>query len=224
MARSHAKILCTVWQDPAWCSLSFGEQWAFEMLLSQPKLSLVGCLDLMQARWARYCRDAPAPVIDALLGGLERAGYVCLDPDTGEVLVRTFTIHDGIPISNERLRKGLWGAYGQVASARLRKVAVDNMPDEFFDFPHPTEAECFRRSERIEWALERAFVDPSEQATDSPEALDLPPLTSLLTPDSNGRSNARPDFQHHPVPKLDPQQQATNLDAVRAMRERKDPA
>lgn len=204
MARSHAKVLCSIWQDPSWCALKPREQWAFTMLLSQPKLSLVGCLDYMPGRWVKYAAGLTEEQVVGMFDGLERAGYVCVDHDTFEILVRTFTVHDGIPIANERLRKGLWGAYAQVGSPLLRKVAVDNMPDEFFDFDVPPEAEHFRCSERMEWVLQRAFDDPSEGAHDSPVSCSLPPVPFLLPPTTSGRSNAQPDFDHPPMPKVNP--------------------
>lgn len=191
MARSHAKILCKVWQDPEWCALKPREQWAFTLLLSQPRLNLVGVLDYMPARWVAYGDGLTVEYIELCIAALEQARYVLVDPVTQELLIRTFTRHDGIPIANERLRKGLWGAYEQVGSATLRKVAVDNMPDSFFDFDVPDEAEHFRRSEPMEWVIERPMEQAQEQGVDSPEALDLPPLTCHLSPAANAQPDTR---------------------------------
>jgi hypothetical protein len=221
MARSHAKIVCSVWQDPSWCALKPREQWAFTLLLSQPKLSLVGCLDYMPNRWTTFGEGLTVEYIDRCMDGLEAASYVCIDRETDEILVRTFTRHDGIPITNERLRKGLWGAYGQVASAGLRKVAVDNMPGEFFDFDVPPEADCFRRSARMEWAIERPIEDPSERATDSPVPCSLPPATHHQPTTADTQSDTRYDLEPYTPPKIPARNVAEARDALAALRERK---
>lgn len=188
MARSHAKILATVWHDPDWCALKPREQWAYMLLLSQPKLSLVGSLDYLPGRWSAFGEGLTVDYIDLCINGLEDAGYVCVDRTTDEVLIRSFTRGDGIPTSNERLRKGLWGAYGQVASSLLRKVAVDNMPDELFAFPVPPEAERFRRSEPIEWAMQH----PIGRVSEPPVPCSLPPATYHQPPTTGTQSNTRP--------------------------------
>ena len=50
MARSEARVLVSIWSDPDWLALTSTAQRAYLLLLSQPKLSLAGCLDWMPQR------------------------------------------------------------------------------------------------------------------------------------------------------------------------------
>lgn len=148
MARSHGKILVGVWIDPDFVDLTPMEQWAYFMLLSQPKLNLVGCIDR----------------------------------ETGELLVRSMTKHDGLRTNNPKLMKGLWGAWTGIASPMLRAIAVDNMPDALFEADGvPEAAKRLRRSRRMDCAI--------------PNAIDGQPIGQ-----SNGQSfRPPPSTIHHPT-------------------------
>jgi hypothetical protein len=180
MARSHGKLKCSIWQDPEFVALPPRCQWAFMLILSQPKLSLVGCLDYMPRRWAKLAEGMTVDALEAAVERLEDAGFVCVDRDTDELLVRSFTRHDGINAGNSKLLKGVWGAWTAVESARLRKVAVDNMPAELFRGDVPDEAQRFRRSERMDWVTDRTIEPGTEQATDTTTL--LPPSSTHLPP------------------------------------------
>ena len=180
MARSHGKILVEIWHDPDWRALNRCDQWTYFMLLSQPKLNLVGCIDYRPARWATLSDDATAADLAASLDRLEQAGYVCIDHETEELLVRSLTRHDGLRTQNPKLMKGLWGQWLGIASANLRKIAVDNMPDALFEGSVPVEAERFRRSARMDW--------PIDAQSDARSNL-LPPSTILLPPTTDAQSD-----------------------------------
>src|SRR5690606_3897879 len=80
---------------------------------------------------------------------------------------------------NSKLLKGLWSAWKGVASVGLRKVAVDNMPDSLFGTPEtPKAAEEMRRSQRMDWSIERAIDRPIG-----------PPSTIHHPPSAVGRSD-----------------------------------
>lgn len=172
MARTYGKLLAAVWIDPDWCRLLRDEQWLFALLLSQPKLSLVGALDYRPARWAALSGDATLSAVEEALDGLEEARFVAVDRDTEEILIRSFTRHDGIPTGNPKLVKGLWGAWTEVASERLRKVAVDNMPEALFTDAAaqtaPALADRMRRSGRTDWVIDRGNRRAIQRAIDSP--------------------------------------------------------
>jgi hypothetical protein len=186
MARSHGKLKVAIWQNPDFLGLPERCQRLFMVLLSQPKLSLVGCIDYMPRRWARLAPDSTTDAVEAAAALLEDAGFVCVDHDTEELLIRTFTRHDGISSANSKMVKGLWGAWSAVDSARLRKVAVDNMPDALFADGVPDEAERFRRSEPMEWVTDRAILRPDGPASDSTNL--HPPSSNLHPPSTVGCS------------------------------------
>lgn len=200
MARSHGKVLAKVWQDPDWTSLPPRAQWLYMLLLSQPKLSLIGCLDYMPGRWARLAGGITADYIEDIIADLEDADYVVVDRDTDELLIRTFVRHDGIENGNVNLRKGMWGAWKAVQSTTLRKVSVDNMPDGLWTDCDDDEAQQMRRSEPMERASERALQRTSEQASE-PSLIPNPSSTIPHTP-THGRPDERHSTQPNPSSRL----------------------
>lgn len=190
MARSHGKIVVGVWIDPDFIDLRPLEQWAFFMLLSQPKLNLVGCIDYQPARWAQLAEGLSTEDVEKALGGLEVAGFVCIDRDTQELLIRSMTKHDGLRTQNPKLMKGLWGQWGGIASRVLRGIAVDNMPDALFDTDAvPEAAERMRRSDRMDWS----FTNPNDCAiAEATERANEPP-SAFLHPTSTIRHRPIPD-------------------------------
>lgn len=193
MARSHGKILAKVWQDPDWTSLPPRAQWLYMLLLSQPKLSLVGCLDYMPGRWTRLAEGVSVDYVEDIVEHLEQTDYVVVDHDTDELLIRTFVRHDGIENGNVNLRKGMWGAWKAMQSADLRKVAVDNMPESLLDEHAPHEALEMSCSTPMERASERALRRTSEQSSEqtSEPSLDLPPSSTSLHTPAAGRPDER---------------------------------
>lgn len=127
MARTHGKVLAEIWRNPDFTGMTIHAQWLYMLLLSQPKLSLAGCIDRMPARWARLAPGATAADIEAWLDELASAEFVVIDHDTDEVLIRSFTRHD-VSTTNRNLRKGVWSAWAAIQSEHLRHVAAHNMP------------------------------------------------------------------------------------------------
>lgn len=160
MARSNARVLCTIWQKDDWKALDAPAQHLYLLILSQPKLSLVGCIDYMPRRWATLAAGMTEAGVDAATRRLENERFVVVDTDTDELLIRTFVRHDGVNAKNKNLRLGVWSAWRAVASPVLRKVAADNMPPSVLTWAEadPLAAEMCR-SERLEPVV-RPLVEP----------------------------------------------------------------
>lgn len=144
MARSHGKIHADIWRDPDFRALNAESQRMFFLLLSQPKLTLCGSLDLAVTKWARLASDTTVASIDQALAELEDAGYVVVDSEVDELVIRTFTKHDIDPGRfNSNLAKGLWRSWRGLLSDDLRRVVVTEIPDGLWEkcLPHaPKEA------------------------------------------------------------------------------------
>jgi hypothetical protein len=132
MARSHAKILASIWTDPDWIALNSGPQRAYLLVLSQPKLSLVGVIDYMPTRWSGFAADTTPADFDAAVDELERARFVLVDRATSEIAVRSFARHDLPPRPNINLLKGVWSAWSAVTSGRLRHEIAHELPDHLW--------------------------------------------------------------------------------------------
>lgn len=189
MARSYGKILASLVTDDEFNDLSGDEQALYFRLLGHPTLSLVGLLDYRPHHWAAYSRGWDRNAVEALVCALEARQYVAVDRDTEELLIRTLTRHDGIPFANPKLRKGLWAQWAAIASPVLRRVAVENMPNELLNAGDVPEAALrIARSKGQEHPTESLpdYLIPSGTGwvPDSPASYRLPPVTSAAVAQS----------------------------------------
>lgn len=177
MARSHAKIQVRVWRDPEWVNLSPPAKLLYVLLLTQPKLTLVGSLDVSESRWSSLSGLSRDDVTLALME-LEHERYVLVDRATDELLIRSFTKNDLDPNRcNMNLAKGLWGQWAAIESADLRAAALRYMPDAIWDRIveyAPVDAEQIRRSAQLEPVVE---TRRSDQAFEPPPSSRLPTET-----------------------------------------------
>ena len=130
MARSHARILTSIWSDPDFTALTPQSQRLYLFLLSQPKLTMVGVIDLMPGRWASKAAGMTINDIRTSLADLEHARFIVVDPIEEELLVRSIVKID--EAKNFKSRLGMWAAYEAVSSRRLRHVIAHEMPEHMF--------------------------------------------------------------------------------------------
>lgn len=235
MARTHGKILCSIWDDDDFTALPGDAQRLYMLLVSQPKLNLAGLLDYRPGRWAIRAADTTTEDIQAAVDTLEAARFITVDRDTDELLIRSFTKSDPIQFANSKLRKGLWSAWRAIESTALRTTAVDNAPDELFAYPEtPAEAVRIRRSLRTEPPTEPPNGSPDpEGANRSPNGFSSASATATTTATASAArpanddpvEKAKPDPEARPpIPPVDevldpsPPDFATGLDALRALR------
>lgn len=131
MAREYAQIVTSIWSDPDWRSLTPEAQRMFLVLLSQPKLTMVGVIDYMPDRWAAHAAGLTVDDVKAALAELEDGDkpWVFIDIDHGELLIRSFVKNDG-SARNQKLRAAMWGAWGTIESPWLRREVLDHLPAE----------------------------------------------------------------------------------------------
>lgn len=95
MARNYGKIKVEVWEPGSdYRQLSLEAQWAYQMLISQESVSMVGSLLYTPRKWAKLAAGLDTGRVEAIIGQLEQAWYVIVDHDTGELLIRSFIKHD----------------------------------------------------------------------------------------------------------------------------------
>lgn len=206
MARSHAKFYVRAWRDEEWRGLTMAAQWLYWCLLSQPRLTLVGSLEVQPGKWSHLAGRLSKGDVQAALDELVIAGKVLTDEATEELLIRAFTKNDLDPNRvNVNLAKGLWGQWGCIESHRLRVAAVDGMPDELWDKlgQHaPDDAVDIRRSARLEPDDAAPVGTEDERPVETPGSNLLPPLTSHLSTDDSrppAAASARPQAMANPA-------------------------
>jgi hypothetical protein len=96
MARSHGRIYVTIWQDEDFLALSPTVQRLYMFLVSQPNLSHLGVLPLTLRRWAKKAHGYKLDDLNADLADLEDAGFVVVDEDSEELLIRTLLRGDQV--------------------------------------------------------------------------------------------------------------------------------
>ena len=208
MARTQAKILTTIWSDPDWLKLTGNAQRVYLLLLSQPKLTIAGCLDVMPQRWANLAADDTPESIAAALNELARALYIVIDGD--ELVIRTFVAHDlGTGTVNNNLVKGMWSAWASIMSPILRKVVVDEMPAKVFDregIDVPDQAKQLRSEPRFEPQFQPWFEPQSEPSVDL-KSVDLLPAdcSPIKSQDYTGSEPAEPSHDDEPAAAPDEQ-------------------
>lgn len=156
MARNYARIGTTIWDDPDFLALTPGAQRCYLFLLSQRDLPLTGVL-VRRSRWLRSA--AGFDTLDDDLAELDDRGFVLVDDDTDEVLIRTFMRHDGV-LANPKLRKGARARVDAIHSPRLRAVVEQQLNEAEGVSDDSSDDLCGALSD-----------DPCDRAPDSPEAL-----------------------------------------------------
>lgn len=162
MARSFARIDVRRSLDPDWRALTTTQQAVYDFLLTSPKLTLCGSLDVKLGSWASLASDLDTASLVGVLDALEELGYIGWDRDTDELAIRTFVRHDGV-LQNRNMGKGMWSSLLAVESEELRSWVVDNLPEQAWEprfeppFPQPRNRRPNQRYGR-----------PSEPASEPP--------------------------------------------------------
>lgn len=230
MARTQAKVLSSIWTDPDFTGLSSGAQRLYLLLLSQPKLTLAGSLDLMPERWAKLASDTTPHDVERAL--VELIDNRCIVVHDDELVIRTFVAHDlATGAINSNLVKGMWSAWGGLMSPPLRKVVVDEMPPRVFGregIEVPDEASKLRSEPRLKLPLEPRFeprfgpeTAPSEEtAGQTPEkprfepqlepqsepSVDLLPATCCPPTSTSSENHSTTPVDQPSTPVVDDQQ------------------
>ncbi len=126
MARDHARIDLSIWDDPDFTALSTDAQRLYLFLLSQRDLSYAGLLPMRLRRWAGRSSSTTTESVTAALAALDAARMVVVDHDTEEVLVRALIRRDGIYKQPNVLAAALREAFA-ISSPVLRRALAEEL-------------------------------------------------------------------------------------------------
>lgn len=194
MARSHARLKTSIHRDQDFLERTPEAKLTYLILLSDPRLTIAGVMELADRRWARttgYDLDT----LTAALTELEEHGYIVVDSNTDEMLIRTLAKHDLDPNRvNVNLAKGWWGAWGVVESPILRSEILHGMDEDLWlrlEEHGPEDGRQTRRSARLE--PERHYPVPTGESeivaprSQLPVSSLLPPVTCRQPGDADAR-------------------------------------
>jgi hypothetical protein len=127
MARDYAKLLCSAWtEDEDWRSRTGEAQRLYLLALSQPDVSYAGIVPYRPRRWATMSKDASMTKVRRGLAELEANGYVVVDADTEELLIRSFIRHDN-PLKVPNMARAMVSAIRAILSYHLRDVVLSEI-------------------------------------------------------------------------------------------------
>ena len=125
MARDHARIFLSIWDDPEWARLNSLQQWTYLALISSRDLSYCGVLPLTPVRLL-LAQDVTERKVSAALDALADKRFVIIDRETAEVCVRTYVRHDGI-LKMPNVVRAMNKAWAKVHSEPIREVITDEL-------------------------------------------------------------------------------------------------
>lgn len=96
MARSHARVQVSIWQDEDFRGLPVGAQRLYLFLMSQGNVTHLGILPMTLQRWAKAATGYEVEALRDDLRHLERAGFVVVDDQSEELLIRSLFRRDGV--------------------------------------------------------------------------------------------------------------------------------
>lgn len=178
MARTHGRIMATIWNDGEFIAMQGSAQRMFMFLLSQPDLSHAGLLPMRVNRWAKKAADLTPDIVQDELAYLVDQKFVVVDGDTEEVLIRTMVRNDGVykqPKVMIRLREDA----RQIESPLLRwafRQELERLPlDELSTRPGGPNGDQPSTREQVEAVVNTLRADfsdtdgyPSEGVSDTP--------------------------------------------------------
>lgn len=183
MARSEARISVSIWTDADFIALSPGAQRQFFFLLSQADVNHVGIIALRERRWSRSAAGLTAAQVGLELKELEAGGFVVIDPDTEELLVRSYVRRDGVYRQPNVLRSAC-SQIPLVSSTRIRAVLrteLDRLTGE--PMPEGSRAILAEMLEALDEGSGNPPPNPSRKGSADPSS--DPPVKGSANPSAN---------------------------------------
>jgi len=152
----YGKLLSRIWSDPEFTALDARAQQLYCLLISYHSRNLAGVLPLTLKRWAGSTRDATVDNITEALQQLAKAGFIVVDWDTEEVLIRTYVRNDEVH-RQPNLMKAARKFALQIESPALRRA----LSAELMRLPeHKDAAETERVAKQLVETLTEPFAEP----------------------------------------------------------------
>lgn len=134
MARKHARILVTIWDDPEFTALTSVQQVVYFAVISSKDISWCGVNPLLPQRFAGIASDITERKALAAFEMLEARRFVVADRATAEVAARTFVRHDEI-LRQPNVTKAMGRAYELVRSEVIRDSITTELGRSLRDDP-----------------------------------------------------------------------------------------
>ena len=124
----YVRVMRSIWTDPDWLALPSRSKMIYLQLISQANISKAGVLPTVPKRWASMYPDLDVDDVLSAIGDLESAGFVLVDDDTEELLVRTYMRYDEM-YAQPNGRKAISAALDEIVSGTLRETVVEELAE-----------------------------------------------------------------------------------------------
>ena len=171
MARKHARIFVSIWDDPEFTALDPASQILYFAVLSSRDLSWCGVHPLLPQRFTGIAAGLNERRVRTELGKLADASFLVVDEATAEMAVRTFVRHDGV-LDQPNVTKAMGRAYGLVRSRAIQRSIVLQLSRAFRDEPEAKGWPALRNAypELFHQVGEKALPKPSANPSPNPFA------------------------------------------------------
>lgn len=126
MARDHARVKTSIWDDPDFVGLRDSEQHVYLMLMSNSGLSYCGVIDFIPSRFEHLAENMTEARFRNAVRGLRSARFVVLDDRTQELLLRSYVRHDGV-LDRVNMGKACGTAFETVVSDAIKAAIGDEL-------------------------------------------------------------------------------------------------
>lgn len=120
-SREYRTVFITIWTDPDFRNLSIPAQRLYFLMLTHPTLSPCGVIEWREPKLAAYAGTGDVLDLRKAAYELGTGGFIAVDPDTEEAVVRSYVRHDGT-LKSPNMARALVKAYGDVASQKLMAI------------------------------------------------------------------------------------------------------
>lgn len=193
MARDFGQVKLSIWNDDDFLDLTPGAQHLYIVLLSSPGLSWVGVNDWHPGRLASRAKGWTKQEVIAAAGELVRSRFIVIDPDTDEVLVRSFVRNDGF-MKQPNLATSMARAFSVVGSRLLQGVIVHEL--QRLKREQPDIAGW--RSEEARVVVGKRAIDPHDHPSYDPSV--DPSIDPQIDPSVEGERHPSVDPSIDPSP------------------------
>lgn len=122
----YVRVMRSIWSDREWLDRPAISKMVYLQLISQPNISKTGVLPTVLRRWASMYPDLEVDDIANAVADLTEHGFVVLDDDTQELLVRTYMRYDEM-FTQPNGRKAIASAYDEIMSANLKRIVREEL-------------------------------------------------------------------------------------------------
>lgn len=126
MAREYARVKVTIWADTDFRSLTPKAQHLYFMLLTSPNLNMAGIADWRPQRIVRMAAGWTTSAVTNAAEELEDRGFIVIDEDSEEVLVRSFVRHDGV-LKSPNITRAMVKDYAAAGSDLIRETIAQEV-------------------------------------------------------------------------------------------------